>query len=75
MLVTSTKIAAPCVGKIQLRQLAVDHAVQGGVTLFTAPLGYLSPGGLNRALVEHIGQRCGCVWTMKIEIMAFCCYR
>ena len=53
MLVTSTKIAAPCVGKIQLRQLAVDHAVQGGVTLFTAPLGYLSPGGLNRALVEH----------------------
>src|SRR6266508_4320588 len=49
----AAKSAAPCVAALNLRHPMLDHAAEGGITLFTAPCGYLLTDSLAAALAEH----------------------
>lgn len=53
MLLPGAKIGTPHGALVCVRQPVVEHAVQGGTTLFTAPPGYLYTDGLASLLTEQ----------------------
>jgi len=49
----TAKSAAPCAASLNLHHPMLDHAAEGGITLFAAPRGYLLTDSLAAALAEH----------------------